>query len=85
MHMIFKKGDGLNPRGISVINYMFKLYDMVMCERLSQWFRSYRELTGAQKARGCPEHIVTLRLLIDTPRRKKYQIICTFCRLFKSL
>ena len=43
---IFKKGDRLNPtnyRGISVLNCMAKLYDMVLCERLKCWFRPYRE------------------------------------------
>ncbi len=44
--VIFKKGDKTNPdnyQGISVINSVAKLYDMVLCERLNQWFKPYRE------------------------------------------
>ena len=34
---------------------------MILCERLEQWFLSYREQAGAQSKRGCLEHIVSLR------------------------
>ncbi len=84
---IFKKGDRLNPnnyRGISVLNSMAKLYDMVLCERLNCWFRPFREQAGAQKGRGCLEHIVTLRLLVDTAKRKKEKLFVLFVDFSKA-
>lgn len=78
---IYKKGDKSNPqnyRGINVINVMAKIYDMVLCCRLSQWFTPFREQAGAQVNRSCIEHIVTLRLLCDNARRKKYKLYVAF-------
>ena len=78
---IFKKGDRRNVRnyrGINIINGIAKLYDMVLCSRLKQWFRPYREQAGAQEKRGCLEHIVSLRLLCDMARRKKLTLFVTF-------
>ena len=55
---IFKKGDRFNPgnyRGISVINSIAKLYDMIICSRLKLWFKPYREQAGSQENRSCIE------------------------------
>ena len=71
---IFKKGDKSNPknyRGITVINCLAKLYDMILCARLEAWFKPYREQAGAQKGRGCVEHIVTLRLITDFAKKEE--------------
>uniref|UniRef100_A0A0P4VRG8 Reverse transcriptase domain-containing protein n=1 Tax=Scylla olivacea TaxID=85551 RepID=A0A0P4VRG8_SCYOL len=84
---IFKKGDRHNPhnyRGISILNSLAKLFDMVLCERLSHWFRPLREQAGAQRGRGCIEHIVTLRLLVDTARRKKEKLFVMFVDFSKA-
>ena len=51
---------------------------MVVCARLEAWFTPYREQAGAQKGRGCVEHLVTLRLLTDLARRKKKKLFITF-------
>ena len=78
---IFKKGDNedvRNYRGISIINSMAKVYDMVLCSRLRQWFRPFREQAGAQEKRGCLENIVALRLLCDMAKRKKFTLFVTF-------
>ena len=39
---------------------------------------SFREQAGAQEKRGCLEHLVSLRLLCDTVKRKKFKIFVTF-------
>lgn len=78
---VFKRGSRAlvsNYRGISVINSFAKLYDMVLCARLNRWFSPYREQAGCQAGRGCLEHIVTLRLLCDVARRKKFKLFITF-------
>ena len=75
---IFKKSDRKdvrNYRGISVINCIAKVYDMVLYSRLRQWFRPFREQAGAQEKRGCLENIVNLRLLCDLARRKKNYLL----------
>ncbi len=79
--MIFKKGNRKDPknyRGISIINSIAKLYDSVLCARLNQWFKPFREQAGAQRGRGCVEHIVTLRLLTDLAKKKKKKLYITF-------
>ena len=78
---VFKRGSRKivnNYRGISVINGIAKLYDMVLCDRLQLWFSPFREQAGCQTGRGCTEHIVTLRLLTDLARRKKMKLFVTF-------
>ena len=84
---IFKKGDRKDPdhyRGISVANSIVKLYDMVLCNRLSLRFQPSREQAGAQKTRGFLEHIVTLRLLTDSARRKSKKLFVTFIDFSKA-
>ena len=51
---------------------------MVLCARLNRWFSPYREQAGCQAGRGCLEFIVTLRLLCDVARRKKFKLFITF-------
>ena len=83
---IFKKGDRKDPdhyRGISVANSIVKLYDMVLCNRLSLRFQPSREQAGAQKTRGFLEHIVTLRLLTDSAKRKNKKLFVTFINFSK--
>lgn len=84
---VFKRGDKTNVdnyRGISVINSISKLYDMIMCCRLNQWFRPYREQAGAQSKRGCTEHIVSLRLLTDMAHRQRLKLYVTFVDFSKA-
>lgn len=57
---------------------------MVLCERLVSWFTPLREQAGAQKNRGCLEHIVTLRILTDAARRKKMKLFVTFIDFSKA-
>ena len=84
---IFKKGDRMNThnyRGISVLNCFAKLYDMVLHERLSCWFKPFREQARAQRYRGCVEHIATLRLLTDTAKRKRIKLFVGFVDFSKA-
>ena len=47
------------------MDMLAKVYDAILNRRLSRWFTPDREQAGAQKERGCTEHIITLRMLID--------------------
>ncbi|XP_063888609.1 uncharacterized protein LOC135115608 [Scylla paramamosain] len=78
---IYKHGSKALPsnyRAINVINTIAKLYDMVLSARLHQWFVPHREKAGSQPGRGCVEHLVTLRVLMDIARRKKLKLFITF-------
>ena len=49
---IFKGGDSRNPgnyRGINIMNALPKLYDLILANRLQQWFVSDDEQAGAKK------------------------------------
>ena len=85
--MLFKKGNRLmcdNYRGISVINSITKIYDYVLYNRLSKWWQPDREQAGAQPKRGCTEHLVTLRLLINYSLNKKVKLFIAFIDFSKA-
>jgi hypothetical protein len=87
LQMLFKKGlknDCNNSRGISIIKSISKLYDYVLCNRLTQWFKPAREQAGAQAKRGCIEHIVALRLLMDMCVRKRLPLFIIFVYFSKA-
>ena len=76
---VFKHGSRLlvrNYRAINVINSIAKLYDAVLCARLSLWFTPCREQAGLQRGKWCLEHVISLRLLIDLAKRKKFKLFC---------
>ena len=61
-----------------------KLYDSILCKRLEQWFSPDREQAGAQKGRGCTEHLVTLRLLISYARHKMCKLFIAYIDFSKA-
>lgn len=84
---IYKKGDRLKPenyRGISIMNALAKLYDLILSRRFIQWYRPSEEQAGAQRGRGCDEHILTLRLVVDVARKKKRPLYLCFIDFEKA-
>lgn len=78
---LFKRGSKADPgnyRGINILNSIAKIYDMVLSNRIGQWFKPYREQAGSQEGRGCTEHLVTLRILLDVARRKRLKLFIVF-------
>lgn len=62
-----------------LLTALLKLYcDMVLRARLNRWFSLYQKQAGSQTERGCLEHVVTLCLLCDVARRKKFKLYVTF-------
>ena len=57
---------------------------MILCSRLEQWFKPFREQAGAKKGRGCIEQIVTLRILCDYAKKKKSKLFITFVDFSKA-
>mgnify|MGYP001551171155 CR=1 FL=1 len=84
---IFKKGERLscdNYRGIALMDSLAKLYDIVLNRRLNLWFQPDREQAGAQKGRSCLEHLLSLRLLIDSARHKRRKLFVVFVDFSKA-
>ena len=84
---LFKKGarDACsNYRGISLMDSLAKTYDKVLNRRLSLWFIPDREQAGCQKKRGCLEHLLTLRLLIDYAKAKRQKLYIIFIDFSKA-
>ena len=87
LNMLFKKGcmsNCNNYRSISIINNIAKIYDYILHNRLTKWFTPDREQAGAQQKRGCIEHIITLRLIIDFSFRKKEKLFVAFIDFSKA-
>jgi hypothetical protein len=85
--VLFKKGSRkncTNYRGISLMDTLAKLYDAILNRRLSLWFTPDREQAGAQKERGCTEHIITLRMLIDYAKHKRQRLYIVFVDFSKA-
>ena len=63
---------------------MSKIYDYVSYNRLRQWFIPGREQAWAQAGRGCMEHIVALRMIMDTCVRKKLPLYLVYVDFSKA-
>ena len=85
--MLFKKGVLMNCgnyRGFTIMNILSKCYDYLIHNRLMKWFVPSREQAGAQSKRGCTEHIVSLRLIIDLFMRLKLPLFIAFIDFSKA-
>lgn len=84
---LFKKGNRLNCsnyRGISIMDTLAKIYDMLIMNRLTIWCSIDKCQAGAQKGRGCIEQILALRLLIDFTKFKKETLYVLFVDYSKA-
>ena len=63
---------------------MAKLYEAVLNRRFCLWFKPDLEQTGGRKGRGCPEQLLTLRLLIDYARKSKQSLYIMFIDYVKA-
>jgi hypothetical protein len=87
MFVIFKKGllsDTNNYRGISVTDALPKLYDGILNQRFSMWYKPCPEQAGAQAGRGCEEQLLALKLYIDVARKKKHILYVLFIDYVKA-
>jgi hypothetical protein len=65
-------------QGISVMVALSKLYESVLNKHFTLWFKPDQEQAGAVEGRGCAEHLITLRLLIDLAQKSKQQLYIAF-------
>lgn len=59
-------------------NSTAKSYNMVLSQRLHHRFTPFREQASAKKRSRCLEDKVTLKLLTDMARMKKYRLFAVF-------
>ena len=84
---LFKSGDRMccgNYRGISIMDTLAKVYDKLILNRLVLWSSIDKCQAGAQKDRGCIEQIMSLRLLVDLAKFKKFKLYVLFIDFSKA-
>lgn len=79
--VLFNSGNRMlcgNYRGISIMDTLAKLYEILILNRLKLWWSIDKCQAGAQKNRGCLEQICALRLLCDyAVYKKKKHLFCS--------
>lgn len=84
---VFKKGSRdicENYRGIAISDSLCKLYETILTKRFSMWYRAEPEQAGAQLKRGCLEHILALRLLIEFAKSRRFKLWILFVDFSKA-
>ena len=63
---------------------MAKLYEAILNKRFCTWFKPDLEQAGGQEGRGCPEQLLTIRLLVDYARKTKQSLYIMFIDYVKA-
>ena len=82
-----KKGDlslPKNYRGIQMIKALAVLFDRVITKRIESWIGVSDEQTAFQRLKSTLYHIFTIRLLIETAKKKKIKLYIAFFDLEKA-
>ena len=85
--VLFKKGARLicgNYRGISIGDTIGKVYAKVLGNRLKQWMVVDNSQAGGQDRRGCIEHVLALRLIIDYALKENVKLFVLFIDFSKA-
>ena len=85
--VLFKKGKTNvcgNYRGITINDYLFKIFDGILLNRLNLWYRPQPEQAGSQKGKGCIDHILTLHLLCDYAKKSRKKLFLMFIDFEKA-
>ena len=85
--ILFKKGCPSmcgNYWGICITDFLFKVYDRTLLNRLNMWYALLREQAGCQNKRDCLEHILTVRLLCDDVKKTRVQLFFMFIDFEKA-
>ena len=67
-----------NYRGISIMDTLAKVYDMLIMNRLKVWMEIDKCQAGCMEKRGCLEQIFALRMLCDYAIYKKVKLYVLF-------
>ena len=87
MPLVFKKGQQTicsNYRGIAISDCLSKVFETILTQRFSLWYKPQPEQAGAQAGRNCIEQILALRLLIDYSKTCKTKLWVVFVDFSKA-
>ena len=59
------RSEGKNYRGISLVQLLAKLFDIIILKRFKGWFKPADEQTAYQSERGSPDHVFLLRCIMQ--------------------
>ena len=65
------RSEGKNYRGISLVQLLAKLFDIILLGRFKRWFKPADEQTAYQPKRGSPDHVFLLRCMMQYAKRFK--------------
>jgi hypothetical protein len=85
--VLFKKGVRLvcgNYRGLSIGDTLGKVYAKVLGNRLKLWMNVDSCQAGGTEKRGCIEHILGLRLIINYAKHQKQKLFIVFVDFSKA-
>ena len=85
--VIFKKGCRKicgNYRGISINDTIYRIFDKILYNRLTLWYKPSVEQAGCQEKRGCVEQILTIRLLCDYAKKKRVKLFLLYIDFEKA-
>ena len=68
------RSQGKNYRGISLVQLLAKLFDIILLGRFKRWFKPTDEQTAYQSKRGSPDHVFLLRCMMQYAKRFKEKI-----------
>ncbi len=63
-----------NYRGISLVYYLSKLFDFILCGRFTKWFQPDDGQTAYQNRRSGADHVFLIRCLVQQAKRLKEKI-----------
>ena len=68
------RAEGKNYRGISLVQLLAKLFDIILLRRFKGWFKPADEQTAYQEERGSPDHVFLLRCMTQYAKQFKEKI-----------
>ena len=63
---------------------LYKVFDQMLYQQISEWYKPGYEQAGAQNSRDCNEQILTFRLLCDYVKRKNVKLFLHFIDIEKA-
>jgi hypothetical protein len=85
--VLFKKGARLmcgNYRGLSIGDTLGKVYAKILGNRLKLWMNVDNCQAGGTEERGCIEHILGLRLIMNYAKNQKQKLFIVFVDFSKA-
>ena len=89
--VLFKSGSRVlcdNYYGISIMDMLAKIFDMLILNRLRLWYYVDKYQAGGQKGRRCLKYIFALRMLCDYAKKERvklYVLLIDFSKAYDHI